>query len=146
MASEAADSRQRGCKEACNSIPVVLYFLRHDFLGFWYGGPKPKEARHRIHAEIWAGHLLRVNENSPVFWFLEHRAICSLDARRIRAVKTHYHEFVKLYIQIGSSFPLVDFQGFHGSSRKLEPTLASDGTAVTSIATTGIYEEAILGL
>ena len=27
-----AVSRQRDCKEACNSIPVVLYFLQHDFV------------------------------------------------------------------------------------------------------------------
>ena len=35
------------------------YIFHYDFLGFWYGAPKPYEFRHRFHVEIWRAHLER---------------------------------------------------------------------------------------
>jgi hypothetical protein len=52
-------SCQRDCKEARNSISVVLYFLQYDFLRFWYGAVGVRFVYYRFHPDVWRSLLER---------------------------------------------------------------------------------------
>jgi hypothetical protein len=43
---------QRDCKEACRSIPVVLYFLQHAFVEFWFHSVGTHLVFPRLRADI----------------------------------------------------------------------------------------------
>jgi hypothetical protein len=61
------------------------YIFHYDFLGFWYGAPKPYEFRHRFHVEIWCAHL----EHNHGCCDLLGRARCQTPCRCSRAKPDH---------------------------------------------------------
>ena len=80
-AARSTVRQKRKCKEACRSIPMVLYFLQHAFISFWYSGDCGHFVLRGLHADIWRG-LVR---SAQLRWNLPGSPPCETPCRFSRA-------------------------------------------------------------